>query len=105
MPMMTRVWHGRTSLENGDRYLTFLINEGTREYRSTPGNLSVKIWTRNEADCCHFWTVTEWVDLESIKAFAGQDYEKAVYYPQDSGILLEFEEKVSHYSSMDVTTI
>jgi len=101
--MITRVWHGRTSLENCDRYLQFLTAEGTKDYRSTPGNLSVKIWMRKDADCCHFWTVTEWVDLEAIKAFAGDDYMKAVYYPEDSGILLDFEETVDHYTTIDVT--
>jgi hypothetical protein len=45
---------------------------------------------------CHFWTVTEWKDVSSIKVFAGEEYEKAVYYPEDEGILLEFEEMVVH---------
>jgi len=40
---------------------------------------------------------------EAVKRFAGEDYEKAVYYPEDEGILLEFEEKVYHYDSYDVT--
>jgi heme-degrading monooxygenase HmoA len=101
--MITRIWHGRTSLRNGSRYLEFLLNDGTKEYRATPGNVSVKVWKRDEQDCCHFYTVTEWVDLEAVKRFAGEDYEKAVYYPEDDGILLEFEGKVMHYESFDVT--
>jgi heme-degrading monooxygenase HmoA len=88
--MITRTWHGRTSLQNADNYLGFLLHDGTREY----GNLSLKVWQCNEQDCCHFWTVTEWADIESIKGFAGEDYEKAKYYPYDEGMLLEFEEKV-----------
>jgi len=43
--------------------------------------------------------VTEWTNIEAIKRFAGEDYEKAKYYPEDSGILLEFEEKVIHYET------
>ena len=94
--MITRIWHGRTSLQDAGKYLQFLLHEGTREYTGTKGNLSVKIWQRKEADCCHFWTVTEWVDIASVKAFAGDDHEKAKYYPEDDGILLEFEEHVIH---------
>lgn len=101
--MITRIWHGRTSLENADNYLQFLLHKGTEEYLQTEGNLSVKVWRRIENDCCHFWTVTEWVDIESIKRFAGEDYEKAVYYPEDDGVLLEFEEKVSHRETYTVT--
>jgi heme-degrading monooxygenase HmoA len=101
--MITRAWHGKTSLENADYYLQFLLSEGTKEYLRTKGNLSVKVWQQKAKDCCHFWTVTEWTDVEAIKAFAGGDYEKAVYYPEDEGILLEFEEKVNHYESFTVS--
>lgn len=100
--MITRTWHGKTNLKNADRYLEFLLTEGTREYRETPGNISVRVWKRKENEVCHFWTVTEWEDLSSIKAFAGEDYEKAKYYPFDEGMLLEFEEHVMHYESFVV---
>ncbi len=101
--MITRIWHGRTSTEDASGYLRFLLSTGTEEYRNTRGNISVRVWSRMEKDCCHFYTVTEWENIESIQAFAGPDYEKAVYYPEDNGILLEFEEKVLHYDSYDVT--
>jgi hypothetical protein len=35
--------------------------------------------------------------MEVIKNFAGQDIEKAKYYPEDDDFLLEFEEKVQHF--------
>ena len=101
--MITRVWHGRTSLLDADSYLKFLLTDGTKEYRQTPGILSIKVWSRKEKDCCHFYTVTEWKSLDAIKIFAGENYEKAVYYPEDQGILLEFEETVNHYDSFDVS--
>ncbi|HMH22231.1 MAG TPA: hypothetical protein VK563_10655 [Puia sp.] len=94
--MITRIWHGRTSLEKAGGYLEFLLHAGTQEYLQTEGNLSVKVWERKEVDCCHFWTVTEWVDIEAVKRFAGEDFEKAVYYPEDDGVLLEMEETVIH---------
>jgi heme-degrading monooxygenase HmoA len=97
--MLTRIWHGRTSLDNAERYLEFLLHEGTKEYWQTKGILSVKIWRKKNEDCCHFWTVTEWTNVDAIKEFAGNDYEKAKYYPQDDGMLLEFEEKVTHYET------
>jgi hypothetical protein len=101
--MITRIWHGRTSLANADSYLQILLTDGTKEYVQTAGNLSVKVWQKKEPDCCHFWTVTEWTDINAVKSFAGNDYEKAKYYPQDDGILLEFEEKVSHYETYTVS--
>ncbi|MXV14006.1 tyrosine-protein phosphatase [Hufsiella ginkgonis] len=100
--MITRTWHGRTRLEDADKYLRILLDEGTKEYLETPGNLSVKVWRRTDADCCHFWTLTEWTDINAVKTFAGEDHEKAKYYPQDKDILLEFEEHVSHFETFVV---
>ena len=85
-----------TLSENADKYLKYVQKTGIKDYLKTPGNLSAKILRRKEQDICHFWTVTEWLDLESIKKFAGVDYEKARYYPEDKKYLLEFEEKVIH---------
>ncbi len=100
--MVTRIWHGRTSPENEDGYLQFLLNKGTQEYWQTKGIVSVKVWQRKDKECCHFWTVTEWEDIAAVKEFAGVDYEKAKYYPEDNGILLEFEERVIHCESFNV---
>jgi hypothetical protein len=37
--------------------------------------------------------------LESVKRFAGDEYEKAKYYPEDKKYLLEPEEMVEHYET------
>ena len=94
--MITRVWHGTTALKDTDPYLRFLIDTAVPDYKQCAGNLDVEIWRRIEDDICHFWTVTKWDSLESIRGFAGDDLEKAKYYPEDSGFLLEFEENVFH---------
>lgn len=100
--MITRVWHGRTSIERADNYLQFLLTTGTADYKKIKGNLSVRVWRRNDTDCVHFFTVTEWDEIASVKKFAGEQYEKAVYYPEDEGVLLEFEEHVIHYESFAI---
>ena len=45
----------------------------------------------------HFELINFWENIEVIKNFAGEDFEKAKYYPEDSKFLLEFEENVTHY--------
>jgi heme-degrading monooxygenase HmoA len=65
------------------------------------GNLSAKILRQINGDICHFLTITEWDSLESIKIFAGDDYEKARYYEEDEKYLLEFEEKITHYETFE----
>ena len=94
--VITRVWHGRTRAEHADEYLRILQQTGVPDYQSTEGNLGVEVWRRIDGDVCHFWTVTKWDSLESIRKFAGDDLEKAKYYPEDSRYLLEFEPAVVH---------
>jgi len=93
---ITRIWHGITKVEHADEYLDFLEQSGVSDYKSTDGNLSVEILRRIDVDKCHFWTVTKWDGYESIKKFAGEDFEKAKYYPEDKNYLLEFEPNVIH---------
>lgn len=97
--MITRIWHGITKASHAESYLNYLQETGLKDYVATPGNISAKVLRRIEGDICHFYTVTEWDSLESIKNFAGEDYEKARYYPEDEGYLLEFEETVEHYQT------
>jgi heme-degrading monooxygenase HmoA len=62
-----------------------------------PGNISVHILERQEGEITHFITLTFWESLDSIRGFAGDDLEKAKYYPEDKDFLMEFEPRVVHY--------
>ena len=98
---ITRIWHGCTLPEHADTYLAYLQQSGISDYRATPGNLSVQVLRRLEKDRCHFWTVTRWDSYESIKKFAGEQYELARYYPEDARYLLEFEPTVLHCETFE----
>ena|SRR3989337_2933648 len=101
MKKITRMWHGKTKAEHADEYLKYVEDTGMKEYRTIKGNLSSKLLRRLEGDICHFLTVTEWDSYESIKKFAGEDHQKAKYYPEDKKYLLEFEEHVVHYETFE----
>ncbi|MEO8399666.1 MAG: antibiotic biosynthesis monooxygenase [Ignavibacteriaceae bacterium] len=98
---ITRIWHGKTKAEHADEYLKYIEETGIKDYKKIKGNLSTQILRRIENDVCHFWTFTKWDSLESVKKFAGEDYEKAKYYPEDKKFLLEFEEKVIHCETFE----
>ena len=95
--MIARLWHGVTPKSKADEYVEFLNKTGVKDYRATEGNLGVHVLRRMEGEQAHFLIVTFWDSVDAIKKFAGEDYEKARYYPEDSEYLLEFEEKVAHY--------
>lgn len=101
MKKITRIWHGITKAEHADEYLAYVEATGLKDYKTVEGNLSVKLLRSIDGDQCHFLTVTEWDSYESIKKFAGADFEKAKYYPEDEKYLLKKEEKVRHYETFE----
>jgi heme-degrading monooxygenase HmoA len=101
MKKITRIWHGKTKAEHADIYLKYIEETGLKEYRNVDGNLSAKVLRSIKGNICHFLTVTEWDSYESIKKFAGNEFEKAKYYSEDDKYLLEFEDKVQHYETFE----
>jgi len=95
--MICRIWHGRTPRSKADAYARFLASRAIPDYQSVPGNLSVQVLRRDEAEATHFLTVTHWESEDAIRAFAGNDILKAKYYPEDADFLLDFEPYVQHY--------
>lgn len=94
--MIARIWHGRTAAADAADYRDYVRATGLKHYRSLPGNLGAQIWQRQEGDVTHIYTVSWWENYESIKQFAGENFEKARYYEEDKKYLLEFEENVRH---------
>jgi len=98
--MIVRIWHGRVPASKAMTYREFLNTRAISDYQSVEGNISVHILERKEGDITHFITLTFWKDIDSIKAFAGEDIDTAKYYPEDKDFLLEFEPKVVHYEAV-----
>jgi heme-degrading monooxygenase HmoA len=95
--MIARIWHGVTQAADANDYLNYINQTGIPDYRGTPGNRGAFVLRRVEGDQAHFLTLSLWDSIESIKQFAGADYERARYYPEDEKYLLEFEARVQHY--------
>jgi heme-degrading monooxygenase HmoA len=97
MAMIARIWTGYTHESDKDTYFDYLQKTGLKEYAAVPGNRGV--WTlRRVADGkAEFTLISLWDSWEAINAFAGPDYEKAVYYPEDKRFLLELDPHVTHY--------
>jgi heme-degrading monooxygenase HmoA len=97
--MIARTWHGRTKTADAAVYREYVISTGIKELTGTKGNAGTQIWQRKEGEITHIWVVSWWHDYESIKAFAGDDIEKARYYEEDKKYLLELEPHVLHYEA------
>ena len=98
--MIVRMWHGVTPESKADAYLDYLKATGVKEYRATEGNQGVQILRSIHDGKAEFLTVSYWQSYEAIRTFAGDEIDKAVYYPEDKDYLLEFEPKVVHYETL-----
>ena len=95
--MIARTWHGRVPAAKADAYHAYLQRTGLPDYAATPGNLGVLAFRRTEGDVTHFVLTTLWDSMDAIRAFAGDDPERARYYPEDDDYLLEREPLVTHH--------
>ena len=95
--MIARMWTGVVRREDADEYTDYIAKTGIAEYKQTPGNQGVYFLRRDFEDKSEFRTFTLWESLDAVKAFAGEDYEKAKYYPEDERYLLEQDPHVLHW--------
>ncbi len=100
--MIARIWHGKTDKASYEAYSEFLKQVAMPDYRKTPGFEGMTFLRRIVDKEAHFKLITYWSDWEAIKNFAGDDIEKAKYYPEDEDFLLEYEEKVQHYEVFEM---
>src|SRR5688572_29427584 len=96
-PLIARIWHGSTQIERAHEYADYLVRTGAQECRATPGNRGVDVLRRIQNDRAEFTFISLWDSIEAIQRFAGEDYDKAHYYPEDRDFLLELEPFVEHY--------
>ncbi len=97
MIMIARIWHGKTSILDYERYTDFLKEVAIPDYEKTVGLIRLTFLRNIREEEGHFTLITFWENMEVIKNFAGEDFEKAKYYPEDNDFLLEFEEEVQHH--------
>ncbi len=97
LPIIARIWHGKTRLEHYETYSDFLKKVAVPDYEKTAGYLKHSFLRSIQNNEGHFTLITYWENMGVIRNFAGAALDKAKYYPEDDHFLLEFEEKVRHY--------
>jgi heme-degrading monooxygenase HmoA len=103
--LIARVWKGAVRPEDGDAYAAYIRETGFNEYAQTPGNLGAWMLRRDRDGVAEFVTFSLWESLDAVRAFAGEDPEKAVLYPEDERFLVEREDKVAHYEVTDEVNV
>ncbi len=99
--MIVRVWRGWIDPSDEAAYVAYIAKTGLASYRTTPGNRGAWIAVRSDGDRLEIVTTSLWETEEAIRAFAGEDIGRAVFYPEDDRFLIEREMTVGHYRLID----
>ncbi len=90
------MWRGTVRTEDAEEYARYINDTGMAEYAETPGNQGAWMLRRDEDGRSEFITFSLWESREAIQAFAGEDIEAAVYYPEDERFLID-RGGITHY--------
>ena len=101
--MIARIWKGAVRREDGDAYARYMDETGVAAYAATPGNRGVWMLRRTVDDRAEFVMFTLWDSLDAVKAFAGEEHERAVFYPEDDRFLVERDLTSAHYEVLTGT--
>ena len=97
--MICRIWHGWTTPANAEAYEHLLRSEifqGIAE-RAIPGYRGIELLRQPGEASVEFVTLMWFDSIESVRAFAGADYEVAVVPPAARALLQRFDARSAHY--------
>ena len=97
--MISRIWHGWTTPENADAYETLLKGEilpGIRN-RGIAGFRGIDLLRRESQGEIEFVTILWFDTWDSIREFAGRDYERSVVPPKARALLARYDSVAQHY--------
>ena len=98
--MISRIWHGWTKPADADEYEEMLKAEVLPGIRRIKGFYGAYLLRRQVGKEIEFCTMTIFEDMNAVRAFAGDDYEKAVIHGPARRLLTRFDERSQHYEQV-----
>jgi len=97
--MISRIWHGYTTRENADTYESLLRNEifvGIAN-KNIDGYRGIQLLRRELPEETEFITIMWFDSIDSVRKFAGDDYENAVVPESAQKVLSHYDKTSAHY--------
>ena len=100
--MIARTWRGVVRAADAEAYAAYIRGTGLAAYMATPGNRGAWLVHRPIEDGrAEILTFSLWDSLDVIHGFAGDDIERAVFYPEDDRYLLERDLVAHHWTVVE----
>lgn len=105
--MISRIWYGYTTLVNADAYESLLKKEIFQDIgkREITGYKGIQLFRRKLETEEEFITIMWFDSIESVRSFAGEDFEVAVVPPKARKLLSRFDARSKHYEVKAKITI
>ncbi len=104
--MICRIWRGWATRANADAYESVVRGQvipGIEAMR-IPGFRHIDLLRRELDDEVEFLTMMWFDDIDSVKAFVGDDYEASHVPSAARAVLARFDDRSTHYAVLDRRT-
>jgi len=95
--MISRHWTGLVKKGREDEYIAHLQNDTFKKLFEIDGFTNATILKRDFENGIEFLIITEWDSLETIKKFAGENYEVAVVPQIAKEMMIHYDDLAKHY--------
>lgn len=102
--MIIREWRGRARREKTEEYRHYFRRHVVPEFHRQPGFLGASLSMHAHGDGVEFLVLTQWLSMEAVRGFAGEEPEKAVVEPGAIALLMDYDRTVRHYDVLDIVS-
>jgi heme-degrading monooxygenase HmoA len=97
--MICRIWHGWTTQQNADAYERLLKEEifAGIAMRKIEGYRGIQLLRLDRDTETEFVTMMWFTSVDAVRAFAGDDYTRAVVPTKAQALLSRYDARSAHY--------
>jgi heme-degrading monooxygenase HmoA len=95
--MIERVWSARTTREGAVKYADYFRRAVVPELAALSGYRGARLLERELDGGVEVVVVTHWHSLDAIRAFAGDELDRAVVHDEAAALFSDYDRKVRHF--------
>jgi heme-degrading monooxygenase HmoA len=95
--MIERVWSARTTRDGAVKYAEYFRRVVVPELAAIAGYRGARLMEREQDGGIEVVVVTRWHSLDAIRAFAGDELDRAVVHEAAAALFSDYDRKVRHF--------
>jgi heme-degrading monooxygenase HmoA len=95
--MIERVWSARSTREGAAAYAAHFRHAVLPQLTTMDGYRGARLLEREHDGGIEVVVVTRWQTLDAIRAFAGDELDRAVVHDDAAALFTDYDRKVRHY--------